>query len=154
MRLEYFQMIDRVEVIDLEAATIVARADVPQNSTIFEGHFPGYPIMPGVLLIETMAQASGWLILAKSGFQRMPFLAQVERAKLRSFVPPQTTMTIDAKLTHEGSGYAVTEARISAAGKPVADAELRFRTLPFPSPDLEAVMRGVATRVGVDWPAP
>ena len=39
------------------------RGDVPDCSTIFEGHFPGYPLMPGVLLIETMAQTSGWLII-------------------------------------------------------------------------------------------
>ena len=46
---------------------------MPTTSTIFEGHFPGRPLMPGVLLIESMAQASGWLIIAHTGFERMPF---------------------------------------------------------------------------------
>ena len=49
--------------------TIRAEANVPTDSTIFEGHFPGRPLMPGVLLIEAMAQTSGWLIIARTQFQ-------------------------------------------------------------------------------------
>ena len=45
--------------------TIRAEARVPTDITIFEGHFPGYPLMPGVLLIEAMAQTSGWLVIAR-----------------------------------------------------------------------------------------
>ncbi len=58
MLLEYFQMIDRVESVDLAAGKLIARSVVPEKSPVFEGHFPGYPLVPGVLLIETMAQAS------------------------------------------------------------------------------------------------
>ena len=64
MRLEYFQLIDRIVDLDLSARTIRCEATVPTESTIFEGHFPGYPLMPGVLLIERMAQTSGWLLVA------------------------------------------------------------------------------------------
>ena len=63
MQLEYFQLIDRILDLDTEAKTITVEAQVPTASTIFEGHFPGYPLMPGVLLIELMAQTSGWLLL-------------------------------------------------------------------------------------------
>jgi len=58
MRLEYFQMLDEVEALDTEKATLVAIARIPLESPVFEGHFPGHPIMPGVLLLETMAQAA------------------------------------------------------------------------------------------------
>ncbi|MEI6160669.1 MAG: beta-hydroxyacyl-ACP dehydratase, partial [Roseococcus sp.] len=51
-------MVDRVLAHD--ATTLTAEARVPEASPVFEGHFPGFPILPGVLMIEAMAQASGW----------------------------------------------------------------------------------------------
>src|SRR6516165_1207771 len=83
MRLEYFQLIDRIVELDVPGRAIKTLAQVPQTSTIFEGHFPGYPLMPGVLLTEAMAQTSGWLIVGVTIFTRMPFLAGVREAKLR-----------------------------------------------------------------------
>ena len=73
MNLEHFQLIDRIVDLDLAQQTIRTEARVPTASTIFEGHFPGYPLMPGVLLIEAMAQTSGWLVIAVTKFSRMPF---------------------------------------------------------------------------------
>ena len=147
MRLEYFQMIDRVLAADGEH--LAAEARVPDASPVFEGHFPGHPLVPGVLLVETMAQASGYLLLRRFGFARMPFLASVKEAKLRSFVGPGTALTVQARLVHEGSGYAVTAGRIEAEGKRVCDAELTLRLLPFPAPELEAAMRAQAARIGL-----
>ena len=79
MRLEYFQLIDRIAELDLAERTIRAEARVPTASTIFEGHFPGHPLMPGVLLIETMAQTVGLADASRRrDFTRMPFLAARE----------------------------------------------------------------------------
>src|ERR1700704_5483531 len=127
MRLEYFQLIDRLAELDLAQQTIRAEARGPDTSTIFEGHFPGYPLMPGVLLIETMAQTSGWLIIALTKFTRMPFFAAVNGAKLRTFVTPGQALSVTAKMTHDGSGFARTEAEIRHDGKLICDAELTFR---------------------------
>jgi 3-hydroxyacyl-[acyl-carrier-protein] dehydratase len=149
MRLEYFQMVDRIEEVAAAEGRIRARAVVPESSTIFEGHFPGYPIMPGVLLIETMAQTAGYLLLAINRFERMPFLIEVRDAKLRSFVEPGTAMTVEANLVHDGSGFAITKARITTDARAIADAEIRFRTLAFPSPELERMMRETAGRIGL-----
>ncbi len=147
MRLEYFTMVDRV--VELGAETIRAESTIPDASPVFEGHFPGHPLMPGVLLVETMAQVSGWLLIHRSGFTRMPFLAAVKEAKFRAFVGPGAALEVEARLTHDGSGYAVTEARIASGGKRICDAELTLRTLPFPAPELEAAMRERAAAIGV-----
>src|SRR3954453_6631588 len=110
MRLEYFQLIDRIIEIDIEGRNLRAEATVPTASTIFEGHFPGFPLMPGVLLMEAMAQTSGWLIIGLMRFTRMPFLAAFKEAKLRAFVTPGNQLALSATLAHEGSGFAVTRA--------------------------------------------
>ncbi len=151
MQLEYFQMIDAVAGFDRAGQTIDARATVPMESPIFEGHFPGHPIMPGVLLIETMAQASGYLVLALNRFTRMPFLAGVKEGKLRTFVEPGAVLDITANLVHDGSGFAVTSARIATAGKKLCDASLTFRTMDFPKPEFATMMRAQAERIGLDW---
>ena len=152
MRLEYFQMIDRVLAADGEGLTAEAR--VPEASPVFEGHFPGHPLVPGVLLVETMAQASGYLLLRRFGFARMPFLASVKEAKLRTFVKPGETLLVDAQLVHEGSGYAVTKAKIKADGKPICDATLTLRVMDFPNAEMEKEMRGLAARIGLAVEAP
>jgi 3-hydroxyacyl-[acyl-carrier-protein] dehydratase len=148
MRIEYFQLIDKIVDLDLDARTIRVDAQVPQESTIFEGHFPGHPLMPGVLLIEAMAQTSGWLIIAATKFERMPFLAAIKQAKLRSFVIPGQLLSITAKLLHEGSGYAITKATVVVAGKATCDAELTLRVMPFPDPRLRVNMEEMAGRIG------
>jgi len=149
MRLEYFQMIDRISLLD--PAGQIARADcrVPDESPVFEGHFPGHPLLPGVLMIETMAQIGGWLVLATLRFDRMPFLAQVKEAKLRAFVAPGQALVAEAKLLHDGSGYAVVEGRITADGNPVASAEITYRVVPFPNDRLKGEMLNTARRIAV-----
>ena len=154
MRLEYLDMIDSVDVFDLTKGHVETTARIPDKSTIFEGHFPGYPLMPGVLLIETMAQTSGWLVVAINRFERMPFLAAVKDAKLRTFVTPGQVLAVTAELHHDGSGYAITKASIAANGKTVCDATLTFSVLPFPNAEMAGRMRDTATKIGFPMGAP
>jgi 3-hydroxyacyl-[acyl-carrier-protein] dehydratase len=148
MHLEYFKLIDRIVELDLDARTIVVEAHVPVTNTIFEGHFPGHPIMPGVLLIEAMAQSSGWLLIALTKFERMPFLAAVKEAKMRSFVNPGDVLTINVSVLHEGSGYAITEAKIRVNGELRSNATITFGVVSFPNPELRGHMYAEAKRVG------
>src|SRR5487761_481586 len=148
MNLEYFQLIDRILDLNIGEKTITAEALVPQHNTIFDGHFPGHPIMPGVPLIESMAQTSGWLLLALMEFERMPFLAAVKEAKMRGFVAPGELLTIHAGLVHDGSGYSITEAKVRVNGKLRCNATLTFNHIPFPSPDLRVHMDAMAKRIG------
>lgn len=148
MRLEYFQLIDRIIDLNLTDLTIRVAANVPTESTIFEGHFPGRPLMPGVLLIESMAQASGWLLIARNRFEKMPFLAAVKEAKLRTFVTPGQALTVSARIMHEGSGFAMTEAEIAVDGKTVSNVDLTFRIVDFPKGEFLDNMHAVAKRIG------
>jgi len=148
MQLEYFHLIDRILDLNLGEKTITVEAQVPQHNTIFEGHFPGFPIMPGVLLIEAMAQTSGWLLIGLTKFERMPFLGAVKEAKMRGFVNPGDLLTIDASIIHEGSGFAMTSAKVRVGGELKCGATLTFPHMPFPNPDLRGHMDAVAKRIG------
>jgi 3-hydroxyacyl-[acyl-carrier-protein] dehydratase len=148
MQLDYFRLIDRIVDLNLEARTIVVEAHVPEKHTIFEGHFPGFPIMPGVLLTESMAQSSGWLILGVLKFERMPFLAIIKEAKMRGFVSPGQVLTLEAKLEHEGSGYAVTKVKGRVGKDLKCSAELTFGLSPFPDPSFRVHMDKVANEIG------
>ena len=147
MRIEYFQLIDRIVDLNLDDLTIRVEANVPTESTIFEGHFPGRPLMPGVLLIEAMAQASGWLIIGRTRFEKMPFLAALKEVKLRTFVTPGQKLVVSAKIMHEGSGFALTEAEIALDGKMICNADITFRVVDIPTGDFLANMQAVAKRI-------
>jgi 3-hydroxyacyl-[acyl-carrier-protein] dehydratase len=104
--------------------------------------------MPGVLLTEAMAQSSGWLILGVLKFERMPFLAIVKEAKMRGFVSPGQLLTIEAKLEHEGSGFAVTKVKARVGKELKCSAELTFGLAPFPDPALRVHMDAKANEIG------
>jgi len=148
MILEYFQMVDRIDALDPAAGTIRTTCEVPAQSPVFVGHFPGFPRLPGALMIETMAQTGGWLVLARLKFARMPFLTRVESAKLRRFVEPGETINGEASLTHDGSGFAVIEAVISCGGHKVASAEIRYVVGPFPNDTIRGAMIFKARDIG------
>ena len=147
MRLEYFQMVDRILALSMDEGVVRAAATVPNESPIFEGHFPDHPIMPGVLLIECMAQTAGWILLAKTRFDRMPFLAAIKDAKLRNFVQPGAQLEIEGRILHEGSGFAMTTNQVLIEGTQVCSAEITFRILPFPATGVRDMLLAAAKRV-------
>jgi 3-hydroxyacyl-[acyl-carrier-protein] dehydratase len=149
MQLEYFRMVDRILSLDTAALTVRAECHIPDHSPVFEGHFPGHPILPGVLMIETIAQTGGWLIMAMQRFTRIPFLAQVREAKMRAFLTPGERVESEVRLLHDGSGYAVAAGAIRRDGRIVAEAEITYRVMPFPNPDMRARMLDTARHVAM-----
>ena len=147
MRFEYFQMIDRVVALDVAGRVVRCRSGVPQQSTVFEGHFPTYPLMPGALLLECMAQTTGWLVSALTGFTGLPALAGVKEGKIRSAVFPGDVLEIEGRVVHEGSGYAMGEAKGWCKGVAVCDAKLTYRIIPYPSEELRTGLWDWADRI-------
>lgn len=151
MRIEYFQLIDRIADLDLEKRTIRCTAVVPTESTIFEGHFPGYPLMPGVLLAESMAQTAGWLVIGRQRFGKMPFLAALKEVKFRTFVKPGQALDISAEIVHEGSGYTIADAEVRSGGERICNANITFRIVDFPNTQFVSFMKDFARKI--DFPA-
>jgi 3-hydroxyacyl-[acyl-carrier-protein] dehydratase len=147
MRLEYFQMVDRFVEVNIDERVARAICTVPQQSPVFEGHFPGYPLMPGVLLIECMAQTTGWLVSALTGFTGLPALAGVKEAKIRSAVFPGDVLEVEGRVVHEGSGYAMGEAKVTSKGAAVCDSKLTYRIIPYPSKELRDGLWEWAARI-------
>jgi len=149
MRLEYFEMIDRVEAFDAKRGHIRAIAKVPDWSPVFEGHFPSFPVMPGVLLLETMNHAAGYVMLGLNGWTRMPFFAGVKRIKIKRFVTPGMIMNVSADLLHEGSGFCVCQGEIKIDGEAVAEAEITLMQMKYPSVELNEMVKDRARLIGI-----
>ncbi|CAM4419324.1 3-hydroxyacyl-ACP dehydratase FabZ family protein [Pseudoalteromonas ostreae] len=148
MNIEYNQLIDRiVEHNGLD--TIICESEVPDRAPIFEGHFPGNPIVPGVILIEMMAQAGGYIHMLSKDFEEMAYLATVRSAKFRNFVTPNQVLTIKSKITHHGGGYLICKAKISdAAGGVVADSELMLKLQNFANEKMREYIKNIALQAG------
>jgi 3-hydroxyacyl-[acyl-carrier-protein] dehydratase len=100
------QMIDRI--VDLQAGReITAIKCLSLTEEYLQDHFPRFPIMPGVLMLEAMYQASAWLVRATDGFRNsLVTLAEANNVKYSDFVEPGETLLVTAELTkHEGSVY-------------------------------------------------
>ena len=133
MRLEYFDLIDRVEELDIAGLTIRVVGDLPQQSPVFDGHFPLYPVLPGVMMLEIMNHAAGYLLLRRQEMERFVFLGGVKRAKFRRFVMPGDRMIVDARITHEGSGFSIAETSVTVRNEIAADAEVVMISTDWPN---------------------
>ena len=147
MRLEFFEMIDIVEALDLDAGTIRMVSELPTESPVFDGHFPGYPMLPGVLMLEIMSHAAGYILYQRHRRERFVFLGSVRRARFRRFVEPGATIVAEATITHDGSGFYVAEGRLVVDGTLAADCEIVLIVTDFPTPELKAAFFDRSLRI-------
>ncbi len=122
-----FVMVDRVLEFKGED-TIVALKNVTFNEPYFQGHFPGNPVMPGVLQLEAMAQTAGILMLKRTTAEgKTTFFMSADKVKFRKPVRPGDQLVITAKLLKaRGTKLATAEAECAVNGQIVSSAELMF----------------------------
>ncbi len=118
-------LVDRVESLELDRS-IVAIEAVTINEGFFQGHFPGRPIMPGVLIVEALAQAAGVLAveslgLAKTG--KLVYFMAIEGAKFRSPVEPGVLLRLEVEFVQKRSSVCKFAGRALVDGKVVAEAQ-------------------------------
>lgn len=131
-----FVMVDRVLEFKGENE-IVALKNVTINEPYFSGHFPGNPVMPGVLQLEAMAQAAGILMLRMSGFMgKTAYFMSADKVKFRKPVMPGDQLVITAKMTKSrGNKLAAASAICRVGDQEVSSADLLFVILDEPLPE-------------------
>ena len=117
-------LVDRIE--ELEADRIVGIKNVTINEPFFIGHFPDYPVMPGVLIVEAMAQVAGVLVLSQipDRKSKLVLLAGVDGAKFRTPVRPGDQLRIEMKLSRRKATMAKMSGTATVDGVIVAEAEM------------------------------
>ena len=121
-----FLLVDRVTDVE-PGASLSAIKNVTINEPFFQGHFPGEPIMPGVLLLEAMAQATG--LLAFSGLidahkSSLYMLVGIDKARFRGQVLPGDQLQLEILLKRTMRGVGMFDCKALVDGKVVAEAEM------------------------------
>lgn len=117
-------MVDRIE--ELEADRIVGIKNVTTNEPFFSGHFPDFPVMPGVLILEAMAQVAGVLVLKSipDRHKKLVLLVSADEARFRKPVLPGDQLRFELQLIRFGGAVCKMEGKAFVDGELVAEAEL------------------------------
>ncbi len=121
-----FLLVDRVLEYDLEKDYIVAQKNVTFNEHFFQGHFPDAPIMPGVLILEALAQAGGILVHLKGSSDQVAILLSIKEAKFRHPVRPGDVLFLRGQGIHFSSKGGRIKAEAFVNDKVVTEAEIAF----------------------------
>ncbi|EGD48390.1 beta-hydroxyacyl-(acyl-carrier-protein) dehydratase FabZ [Ruminiclostridium papyrosolvens DSM 2782] len=121
-----FLLVDKV--IELEPGKkIVAVKNVSINEPFFQGHFPEYPIMPGVLIVEALAQAAGIAVaVLEENKGKLGVLAGVDGMKFKNQVMPGDVLTLEAEILMSRLGVTKAKVKASVDGKVAAEGEVKF----------------------------
>lgn len=123
-----FLLVDRVTALDLEEKRICAYKNVTVNEPFFNGHFPGHPIMPGVLIIEAMAQAAGLLgfsmMDAKAAADTLYYFVGSDNLRFRAPVTPGDQLMLEARFLSAKRGIWKFECQATVDGKAVCSAQI------------------------------
>ena len=121
-----FLLVDRIIHLDLEQNIIIGQKNVTANEEFFQGHFPGAPLMPGVLVLEALAQTGGILVHQKSQTHKIAVLLNINNAKFRRPVVPGDVLILKAYGQHIGSKGGRIQAEALVDDKLTVEAEIGF----------------------------
>jgi 3-hydroxyacyl-[acyl-carrier-protein] dehydratase len=121
-----FLLVDRILDVDLEKGIIIGQKNLTFNESFFQGHFPDAPIMPGVLMIEALAQVGGILIHMKGYQDKIAVLLTVNNAKFRNPVKPGDMLILKVEGIHLNSKAGRMQAIATVNDKVAAEAEIGF----------------------------
>ncbi|MDP1608794.1 MAG: 3-hydroxyacyl-ACP dehydratase FabZ [Chlamydiales bacterium] len=121
-----FLLVDRIIYMNLEENEIIGVKNVTVNEPFFQGHFPGVPIMPGVLLLEALAQTGGVLVHQKGYNQKIAVLLNISSAKFRKPVVPGDVLHLHAKGLHISNNGGKVLSKAVVDDRVVVEAELSF----------------------------
>lgn len=133
MNIELFKIVDEIINISLDDGVITTASTIPADAKIFDYHFPDLPILPGVFLVELMAQSAGHLIMASTGFSKMAVLVKISNCKFNSFVHPGEKIICTIESYKKEQGFVLIKGAIELYGKIVCSAEICMKTVDFPS---------------------
>ena len=122
-----FLLVDKVVDLDVEAKRIIAHKNVTINEPYFQGHFPGQPIMPGVLIIEALAQAGGVLTqlsLGRDAQSNLFYLVKVDNVRFMKQVVPGDVLELHVQVKRMIRNMAVYYGEAKVDGEVVAHAEV------------------------------
>ena len=126
-----FLLVDRVVEYDVEAKRIVAIKSVTATEWFFQGHFPGQPIMPGVLQVEALAQTMGIYVAQQPGFgDRLGLFASIEECRFKHMVTPGDQLRLEVTMERLGSKYGRGRAVATVDGEVACEAMLAFLIAP------------------------
>ena len=124
-----FVLVDRIHELE-PGKRIKASKVLSDKEELFRDHFPGFPIVPGVLLTEMMGQAAKKCLDARDNGAGFAVLAKINSATFRTFVRPNEEAVIHADISLQRESHAIANCYISVAGKKVCSAELMLAFVP------------------------
>jgi 3-hydroxyacyl-[acyl-carrier-protein] dehydratase len=121
-----FLLVDKIIYLNLEENVIIGQKNVTINEQFFQGHWPQVPIMPGVLILEALAQTGGILIHKKGYCQKIAVLLNINNAKFRKPVVPGDVLTLHASGAHLGNKGGRVLAKAMVNEQLAVEAEIGF----------------------------
>lgn len=121
-----FLLVDKIVHLDLDKGIIVGQKNLTYNESFFQGHFPGAPIMPGVLILEALAQAGAVLVHKKGEREKIALLLSVKHAKFRNPAKPGDILMLKGEGIHLSSKGGRIQAIATVNDKIAVEAEIGF----------------------------